>query len=142
MTDGPHPGRISALSVENPTIPTPVERAVIGCAAAVEQPTSGWVPEVEGPAIGCAAAVEGQAIGCAAAVERPTIRCAAALESPAIGCAVPVAGPVIGCAKIDVMTCTKLCIAAISRRIAAICAGMSSLGVPSPSDETASSCVM
>ena len=133
-----------AAAVEGPAIGcvAAIEGPAIGCAAAVEGPAIGCAAAVEGPAIGCAAAVEGPAIGCAAAVEGPAIRCAAAVEGPAIRCAVPVAGPVIGCAEVDAMTCTKLCIAAISRRISAICAGMSSLCVPSPSDETASSCRM
>ena len=133
-----------AAAVERPTIgcAAAVERPTIGCAAAVERPTIDCSAVVEGPAIGCAVAVEGPAIGCAVAVEGPTIGCAVAVEGPMIGCAVVVEGPMIGCAEVDAMTCTKLCIAAISRRIAAICAGMSSLGMPSLSDETASSCGM
>ena len=103
---GLYPGRISVLSVENPTIPTPVEGAAIGWAADVKGPVLGWIVADEGPAV-C----------CSVAVEEPTI-CWAVVEA---------------------MTCTKLCIASISRRISAICCCISSQCGTSPSDETASS---
>ena len=107
---GLHPGRISVLSVENPTIPTPVEGASISAG----RPATA---DVEGPVIGWIVADEGPAVCCSVAVEEPTI----------------------GWAVVEAMTCTKLCIASISRRISAICCCISSQRGTSPSDETASS---
>ena len=103
------------------TFPTPVERAAIGWAADVEGPAIGWIVADEGPTIGWIVADEGPAIGWMVADEGPTI-----------GCSVGVDGPTIGWAVVEAITCPKLCIAAISQRISAICCCISSQSGTSP----------